>query len=279
MVLLQLLKVYADDNQGHELIVAHYDHGIRSDSYLDRQAVEEKARLLSLKFRYAEGRLGPDASEQLARTARYAFLDAIASEQDAESVVTAHHQDDLIETAIINIMRGSGRKGLTSLRNRPGRYRPLLGYTKGELTRYALAQGIAWREDPTNDDTAYLRNYVRRRIVPRLNREDRERLLGIIGRLEKINADLDKLLSEQLARQAAGETLDRTWFSQLPHNVSREVMASWLRSSGISSFDRKSLERLVVAAKTGHSGRQFPVANNRYMNVKNHNLALDGCER
>ena len=99
MVLLDLLAKQPDI----KLIVAHYDHGIRSDSKLDRELVASSAKKYKIPFVYESGNLGPGTSENQARIARYNFLRKVQKESKADAIVTAHHQDDALETAILNI--------------------------------------------------------------------------------------------------------------------------------------------------------------------------------
>jgi tRNA(Ile)-lysidine synthase len=279
MVLLHLLKELSREQDDIELVVAHLDHGIRQDSALDRELVGKTADKLSLKFFYEEAKLGSGASEALAREFRYGFLYRIKDQINAGYIVTAHHQDDMLETAVINILRGTGRKGLTSLKSSGGIIRPLLEYSKADIKSYAVNNGIEWREDSTNSDTAYLRNYIRHNIIARLDNESRAKLAGIIEKLGNINNEMDGLIEEMLDSQNKDNEIDRVWFSQLPHNLAREVLATWLRNNGIRGFDRKTLERLVVAGKTGKKGRHFEVIDRSYMDVYKHNLALDNRER
>lgn len=275
MVLLDILS----KQPGLELTVTHFDHGIRPDSAADREFVERAAKDYGLPFVYEEGRLGPAASEAKAREARYDFLRKVQKDSGARAVVTAHHQDDLLETVIINLIRGTGRKGLTALRSRPGLSRPLLKIPKQELLSYAREHGLEWREDPTNQELGYLRNYVRHKILPRFSDKDRQNLLDLVTRMVATNTELDSILQGLLDRQAADKTLDRQWFNQLPHASAREVMAAWLRANGAAGFDRQTLERLVVAAKTGRPGKLFPVYGGLNMRVLTSNLALDDTER
>src|SRR5487761_779794 len=100
----------------NELVVAHFDHGVRPDSVADRQFVQDLAVPLNFPFEFAEGKLGAKASEALARAKRYEFLRATQRKHQAAGIVTAHNQDDVLETAIINILRGTARRGLGSLR-------------------------------------------------------------------------------------------------------------------------------------------------------------------
>jgi tRNA(Ile)-lysidine synthetase-like protein len=273
--LLHALK----DTPGVELVVAHYDHGIRPDSAEDREFVQALAGKYGLPFVYEEGRLGLKTGEAKAREARYGFLERVRMERKARAIVTAHHRDDVLETAIINLMRGSGRKGLTALASRKDVERPLLDVLKKDVMAYARQHRLEWREDPTNTDTDYLRNYVRHKILPRFDDEARERLWRMINGLKATNTELDALLVGQLSAQSDGSHLDRGWFISLPHDVAKEIMAAWLRSRNLRGFDSKTLERLVVAAKTAAPGKTFDVMKGGVLKVGVRYLALGGRER
>ncbi len=273
--LLHVLRNLPDS----KLMVAHFDHGMRDDSVADRAFVQRLALEHGLPFTYANGRLGPAASEATARQARYDFLEKVRREYDAQAIVTAHHQDDALETAIINLLRGTGRKGLSALDDHPQLRRPLLAVPKRDVMAYAQANGLQWREDSTNDDQAYLRNYVRHRILPRFDEQSKNELLGLIQQSRSNNEELDEFLAAQLRGQSGGEDLNRQWFIQLPHSVALEIMAAWLREQGIRNFDSKTLERLVVAAKVAPKGHAFDVLQGVTMKVENDSLALGRLER
>jgi len=251
------------------LTVAHYDHGMRPDSDSDRQFVQALAESYQLPFVYETGKLGASASEAAAREKRYAFLRSVQKQQAAEAIVTAHHQDDVMETAIINMLRGTGRKGLTSLRDQKEVRRPLLAWSKRDILDYARQHDLQWREDSTNQDQAYLRNYVRLSILPKFNAANRQKLLDLIVDTGETNQELDALLNEQL-----GDELDRGWFVKLPHDVAREVLASWLRQHEIRDFDRKTLERLVVGAKVARPDAQLDIAQGWTLSIARNTLAL-----
>jgi tRNA(Ile)-lysidine synthetase-like protein len=280
MALLYMLYCEAASNpQAWKLIVAHLDHGIREDSAEDRRLVQAAAERYGLPFVYHEGRLGRGTSEAEARKARYEFLHKVRQASGARAIVTAHHQDDVLETAIINLLRGSGRKGLTSLKSHHDIERPLLSVPKRDLIAYAKDQGLVWREDSTNQNLDYLRNYIRHRLLPRFDEADRDKLHTIIKAQHRTNKQLDTLLVNQLHLQSVGGRLDRIWFNHLPHAVAREVMAEWLRAHGVRGFDRKALERLVVAAKVSPKGARYNVLLGTFMQVNRDNLALVRAER
>lgn len=251
MVLLDLLR----QKPKLQLVVAHFDHGIRPESAQDRKLVQRIARHYDLPFVYAEGHLGSTAGEALAREARYAFLRKVQEEQGAEALITAHHQDDMLETAILNLLRGTGRRGLSSLKSRKDLVRPLLDWTKKDIRDYAEEHDLVWAEDGTNDDDKYLRNYIRHNILSRFTKQGKDVLLQHMKQASKINEEIDKLLDKDLEDQPAKDELLRGWFLQLPYAVATEMMAAWLRRNGVIQFDRHMIERLVVAAKTSTPGK------------------------
>lgn len=275
MVLLDLLA----GQSGLQLTVAHFDHGIRPDSAEDRLLVQAAAAARGLPFVYEEGRLEPDTSEAAARAARYAFLERVCAEQRAHAIVTAHHQDDLLETMLLNVMRGTGRRGLASLRSNGRMLRPLLALSKSELLAYARERQLAWREDSTNRDTKYRRNFLRRTVMSHLSEAQRRNLLRINRDMRTINEEIDVLVAEWLAAQPNTLTIDRRAFSALPHIVAREVMAEFARRAGIADIDRQLIERLVVAGKTARAGTQHDADASHMFLVDRTTLEIAGRQR
>lgn len=260
MVLLDLLAMDPRRVAGQlQLIVAHYDHGIRPDSALDRQLVGEAAKRYALRFVYDEGHLGLDASEATARKARYAFLNTLRQVANADAIVTAHHQDDVLETALINLIRGTHRRGLTSLASTTDLVRPLLDTPKQQLYAYAQDNGLQWREDSTNADTRYLRNRIRHTVVPRMSAAQRKDLLGLINRTRQTNTAVDDLLENVLDALFDTEGLDRAAFKKLPDPVAVEVIASWLRRNHIRDYDAPALQRITEGIRTLTTGKQIDV--------------------
>ncbi len=275
VVLLDLLSKKAD----MELVVAHFDHGIRAESPEDCRFVQTLAKDYSLLFEYAEGRLGSDASEAKARETRYNFLNKILKKHQARAIVTAHHEDDALETAVINLLRGTGRKGLSALASSSTIKRPLLQISKQDIIKYARDHSLKWREDTTNQEEVYLRNYIRRQLLPRFSEQDKHQLLNIIDSAKINNKELDNLLYNELRQYSENGNLNKSWFKELPHGIALEVMAAWLREQNIRDFDSRTLDRLVVAAKMARPGQKFDVLKGVTMRVGKTNLALQAPER
>ncbi len=179
-----------------------------------------------------------------------------------------------METAIINLLRGSGRKGLTALKNQENIIRPLLNWPKHVLISYARHKGVKWREDPTNQDTKYLRNHVRHNILTNFNPSQKRQFLQHLEKLATLNHEIDTALINHLHMQPAAKNLDRHWFVMLPHQQAIELMAMWLRSQNILSFDKKLLERLVIGAKTLRPDKKMDVMGKHKIRIGKEQLAL-----
>jgi len=253
MVLLDILSKQKDV----QLIVAHYDHGIRKESGQDREFVQFTADRLSLPFESESGNLGERTSEAVAREKRYDFLRKMKNKYAANSIITAHHQDDLLETMVLNIWRGTHRKGLSSLSSNKDLLRPLLAYTKEQLITYAKQQGIDWVEDKTNTDTRYVRNYIRAKVMPHIKQSQRKKLLDIQKKIAALNAQIDQEIASLL--QDFNDTVDRSWFVQLPFAVACEVVAEILRRHE-QELTQMSIYNTVIAVRTLPLGKRFEIS-------------------
>ena len=236
-----------------EYIVAHVDHGIRPDSGQDARFVENLAKEYACGFELENLSLGESASEERARELRYAFLFTVAKKYKAQAIITAHHSDDVIETMIINILRGTGSRGLVGF-TQPHILRPFMNRTKKELINYATKHNLQWREDSTNQDPSYLRNYVRMNVVPAMKEDDIKALLSIRDKVQELNREMDDLARKLLVQSVVKSELIRSRFVILPYAVQLEVMACWLRLSGIE-LDKKLVQRAVLATKIAVPGK------------------------
>lgn len=259
VVLLNMLV----KQKGLQLIVAHYDHGIREDSKKDMEFVQNLANKYGLVFEYAEGHLGKNASEDTARRCRYAFLKKILNKYKADAIITAHHQDDVVETIIINLLRGTRRKGLSSLQNSSILIRPLLTLPKSEIIKYAQKNKLSWCEDSTNSSPDYLRNRVRLNIVPKFSDNQRQHLLHLQQQSININQEIDTILDKFID----DNILDRHIVILLPHELAKELIAHWLRRNGLSDFNAKLVEKLTIDSKILMNNKKSFINKSNYIIV------------
>lgn len=161
---------------GYQVTLAHMNFQLRgAESDGDAAFVEELARSQVQGFvsetvdTEAERKKG-ESTQMVARRLRYAWFNELLREGDYATLLTAHHADDDLETALINLIRGTGIEGLTGMAPRSyDRAKPLLDVTKKELLAYAEAHGLKWREDASNASDDYLRNRIRHQLIPLLN--------------------------------------------------------------------------------------------------------------
>ena len=226
-----------------ELIVAHFDHGIRSDSSADARFVAALADVYGLQFELGEGKLGDGASEEQARNARYGFLRDIAGSSGGR-IATAHHQGDVIETIAINMTRGTGWRGLAVL-NDSSIYRPMLGYKKHELYEYAVTHQLEWVEDETNAADTYLRNRIRRR-TGQLDSTARRKIVDLWLSQRKLAHAIDQEV-DQL------KTHSRHFMTMIDEASACEILRGMLAEDSLA-LTRPQRLRLIHAIKTGAAG-------------------------
>jgi tRNA(Ile)-lysidine synthase len=257
MVLLDLLL----QQPQLSLLVAHIDHGIRNNSQQDRKLVQKVCMSHNVEFVYKRLSLDKHASEEEARKYRYDFLRHVREIHHADAIITAHHQDDLLETAIINLLRGTGRRGLTSLRSHDRLVRPLLHVTKRDIIAYAKSRGIIWHEDETNTDTNYLRNHVRHNIMPKLNHKNRQKLLSIIVRHSALNksidAEINSWLTQNVTSTLSSTTLPCYPFIMLPQTVSYELLQTALQKITEKTVVKNVAQHALLFIKTAQPHKIF----------------------
>ena len=167
VALLDLLNAVAAEF-GLDLIVAHADHGIQKGSGDVGMWVGRFAATLGIPFELGALALGPETTETAARRARYAWLREVVQRRGARYLVTAHHQDDQVETVVMRTLRGSAPAGLAGMaaRAKGGLTRPLLPFRRAELAAYAAEHKLPVHDDPANRDPKHLRSWVRGVLLP-----------------------------------------------------------------------------------------------------------------
>lgn len=228
-----------------QLVVAHFDHGIREDSIEDALFVEQLARRYNLPFESHRVELGPAASEETARLHRYDFLIAMMRKHNA-GLATAHHGDDIIETIAINHVRGTGWRGLAVFGSEV--LRPLLHVSKDTIRQYALDKGLEWREDSTNESDAYLRNRLRRKLA-RLPAETKKKLWV----LRKHQLQLRQAIEAETAKLVDAAAYSRYFFT----HATKEAAVEMLKLLTKSKLTRPQLERALLAIKTYRPGTVY----------------------
>ena len=255
VVMLHLLK----DEQP---IVAHFDHGIRSNSGEDAAFVERLAKSYGLVFEVEHARLGQDCSEATARAARYIFLRKIAKKYDG-AICVAHHADDVLESIAINFIRGTGWRGLAPM-NSENIERPLLDWRKSDIYKYATEHQLHFRQDQTNTEGDYLRNRVREKLRD-LPKEVKRNLLDLYAKQSELLQEYSALLNEIFA-DIDFKHCPKYLMTDTPEECAMEMMRFYLEKNEIA-LTRPQLKNCVEAVKKFASGKRLSLDREHFLEV------------
>ncbi len=251
-----LAALAAQRPQGFQLRAAHVDHGLNPDSrrwsaHCRRLARElgVPLRVLRVTVRRARG----ESLEEAARIARYRCLAEQLAE--GEALLTAHNQDDQLETVLLQLFRGCGLAGLAAMPpvaplGRGLLVRPLLERTRADLETWVRGQGLPWVDDDTNADERFDRNFLRKRVLPAV----RERWGGVasaVARSARHAAEAQQLL-EALARADVDRACDGAALSvkalrALSGPRRRNALRFWIAGRGWTLPDARRLEEIAGA--------------------------------
>ena len=173
-----LLKVREKYNLS--IIVAHVNHNVRKESYEEAEFLKKYCEERNLVFEsMVIEDYGDDNFHNEARNIRYNFFENIVHKYEAKYLMTAHHGDDLVETILMRIVRGSnlsGYSGFKTVVDMDGYYivRPLVYYTKAELEEYDKENNVKYYIDSSNEKDKYTRNRYRKYVLPFLKEEEKD---------------------------------------------------------------------------------------------------------
>jgi tRNA(Ile)-lysidine synthase len=225
LALLALLRA-----AGFGVSAVYVDHGLRPPVH-DHEVVAAAAARFGATFRTVRVEVDPLANvEARARHARYAALTNVAAELGAGAVAVGHTRDDQAETVLLNVLRGSAGSGLAGMPAVRGNVRrPLLGLRRAETREICARLGLAPVHDAMNDDGRFRRVWLRREVIPRLERDARRDLVEVLARQADLLRDesdyLDALAGALLESDG---TLDTHRLRSAPLVLARRAVRLWL---------------------------------------------------
>ena len=263
MVMLSLFT-----RSGYRVGVAHCNFQLRgAESDEDEELVAREAARCGVscynrRFDTAgEMERTGESMEMAARRLRYAWFDALSREEGYTVIAIAHHIDDSIETFFINLLRGTGLRGLTGISTQVGKViRPLMFASRKEILEYAVQNRIPFREDSSNRSTKYLRNKIRLGLIPRIreiNPKFTELMRKNIGRLTDAQLFIDHGI-ERIRREAVtsqGDT-DTIRVDRIDPAFPREFVIYELLNSAYG-FKGDVIDALCHALNHNATGRRF----------------------
>lgn len=250
MLLLAAHDIRTKDN----MVIAHYNHKTRPSADDDAEFVRHWAEdIYHIPFYYEEAKPGEIKSEDQARGKRYAFLRRVAREVGGARIVTAHHVNDLVETVAINVLRGTGWRGLAPFSDtRTYQYFFTITYSKRELYYLAADNSVTWRQDPTNNEDAFLRNRIRQKLS--LMSEEFFHIMwnGYAEQLE-LRYEIEKIVKKLLPKDGRYQ---RSWFKKLDYKSALEILRAGLMKVGITATQPQLMD-FLHAIKTYAPEKQY----------------------
>jgi tRNA(Ile)-lysidine synthase len=247
-------------NLGYKkLIVCHLNHQLRGrSSDADARFVEKLADKYGAAFEPGAANVRSLAKKKImsietaAREARYSFFAKAAKRKRCHAIFLAHHADDLVETFLLNLIRGAGLTGLAGMRDVSERgvddidlmiVRPLLSVWRNDIDNYVREHRLKFREDASNRNLNPLRNRIRHRVIPFLEKILGRNIRPTIWRTATIAAEEQDWIDNQLPDSTDAE-LSVVQLRALPVALQRRAILRWLRAQDINEVGFDAIERV-----------------------------------
>jgi tRNA(Ile)-lysidine synthase len=269
-----------------KLSVCHFDHQLRGrSSQADARFVEKLVATWNKKIGAhvdfepgsadvrALAKRNKASIETAAREARYSFFTSVAKRRRCHTIFLAHHADDLVETFLINLFRGAGAAGLAAMREVSTRriedvgltiVRPLLSVWRDEIDNYVREHRLNFREDASNKNLGPLRNRIRRRIIPYLEKTLGRSIRQNIWRTAVIAAEEENWIESQLPN-AMGADFSVKELRKLPLAFQRRQILKWLRAQEIANVGFDAIERVRSLLASGSRTAKTNLPQNRHV--------------
>ena len=262
-----------------ELVVAHVHHGISQDEILS--TYRDKAALLAQKFSKDKGLIFvtyKNKKEELTSEAEFRKLRQVqlmqwSKQYKAAAIITGHHQQDMLETHLIHLIRGCGQEGLSGFKsyNLPW-IRPLLETSSDEIASYAKEKEIPFVEDPSNQDMSYLRNWIRHKWLKDLEdyRAGATKALGRSLRILSLDAQTELLREQNL------EAMDLSLYMTLSEAEKSQMLALFLSHQKVLNYSNNHIlefKKRLGAAQSSWKEGPFSMLGKRW-SLKNNKLTL-----
>jgi len=265
----RLVERYNQELPGNELRLPGARTGRRNARRATACRIEFELGSASVRALATKQKMSIEAA---AREARYAFFAEIARRQKCRTIFVAHHADDLVETFLINLFRGAGNAGLAAMREISTRridgidltiVRPFLWVWRKEIDDYVSEHRLKFREDATNKNLTPLRNRIRHRIIPYLEKMLGRNIRQNIWRTAMIVADEEKWIESEL-RDSTHADLSVVKLRALPIALQRRALLKWLRAQNVSDIGFDAIERVRSLADSDTRIAKVNLPENRH---------------
>ena len=237
MALMDML-VKARDKYNLFLICAHVNHNVRKESIEEARFMQEYCEKNNICFETMTiENYGEDNFHNEARNIRYNFFEKIVEKYHAEYLMTAHHADDLMETILMRIVRGSNLNGYSGFKkvvekNNYKLVRPLISLTKDDLLQYDIENNIKFYIDSSNNKMKYTRNRYRKIVLPFLKKEDKNvhlKFLKFSTYLNQVNEFIERKRDEQISKVVEDGKIVISKFILVDEFLQKEILYHFMQ--------------------------------------------------
>lgn len=283
MLFTALLKL--KEKYDFEFVVAHINHMIRKEAIVDENLVRKLCAENNIELHVLtidvlnEAREQKISTEECGRNIRYEFFNKLLKDSNAKKIAVAHNLDDNVETILMNMIRGTGLKGLGGINlNSNNIIRPMLNIQKKDIVEYLDKNNISYVIDKTNNTNDYTRNYIRHELVTKL-KEINPNILNTIDRMASILKQDEKALQEHVEHLGKNIILscdkynevvfDVKAFKSLNNNIKprvvRYILSMLLESlQGIENIHIEDICNLLDKCITG---KKYIIGNKFYIEI------------
>ena len=244
MCLLDIIKAL---NKNIKIVCAHINHNIRKESFEEQKFIEDYCNKNDLIFEtttFDKKSEDQDYNELELREKRYTYFEKIINKYNAKYLFTAHHGDDLVETVLMRISRGSNLKGYTGFQveTKKKNYKvikPLIFMTKEDINEYNKENNIPYVLDKTNDEDNYTRNRYRHNVLPFLKSENPNihlKYLKFSRELLTYYEYVDKVINKEIDKRFEKNTLDIEGFTRLDKLIQTKIIEYILDNNYIDNL-------------------------------------------
>jgi tRNA(Ile)-lysidine synthase len=292
-VALLLLVLAHWPERRRALLALHFDHRLRgAASAADARFCARLCRHLGVALLSGRWRRPvPAAASARARGERFGFLDDAMRRRRISVLLLGHHRDDVAESLLMRLARGSGAAGLAAPRpvqriaeprgRRRLHIRPLLNLRKAEITAALRAGRVPWREDASNAQDGHFRNRVRHRVIPAwIRAAERDAVAGAAGSRELLEEDDSALEAwvRDLGAVRSDGSFDLSAVAGKPRAVVRRALHQWLLLQRVADLSRPAFEALLGAVMGGTPTRQS-AGTGRFAVIRRGRLRMEGPRR
>ena len=281
MALLYILKELRK-KIGYKIVVAHVNHNVRVESNEEADFLRDYCKKNDIFFEMMTiTKYGDDNFHNEARNIRYNFYEELINKYEANYLMTGHHADDLMETILMRIVRGStlrGYSGFSDIVNN-GKYiiaRPLISVTKEELIEFDKVNNIPYRVDNSNFKDKYTRNRYRKSVLPFLKKEEKnvhEKFINFSNQIKESDEFIEKIVSSVIDDVYINGIIDIDKFKNLDIVIGKRIIDhifSVLYRDELIEIDNRHVDLVMGAIYSNKASVTFNLPND-YLVVKEYN--------